>query len=221
MYLHDCQDTQTRRTGLAYAADMLRAGELVVFPTDTLYAVGADAFNEKAVHALLAAKHRGGDKPASVLVGDPTALDALAAHVPPAGRQLIDAFWPGALSLVVPAAASLTCDLGQTHGTVMVRMPQHPVALELLRKTGPLAQSSANLTGHPPATTAEQACTYFGAAVRVYLDGGTTRNRPSTIVDVTKGDNPVILRDGAVPHDQIAAVLRQQGPASALQGPKN
>ena len=206
MTIYDCHVTETRRSGLSHAGDALRSGRLVVFPTDTVYAVGADAFHTEAVHALLAAKQRGSGKPASILVGSSAALDSLVASVPSPAHHLIQAFWPGALSLVLQATPHLSCDLGQTGGTIMVRMPSNPIALELL-ETGPIAQSSANQTGYPPATTVEQARTYLGAAVTVYLDGGTTGDLPSTIVDLTTASRPAILREGAISSADISEVL--------------
>jgi L-threonylcarbamoyladenylate synthase len=205
MTVYDCHAPEIRQTGLSHAGDALRSGRLVVFPTDTLYAVGSDAFNRESVHALLAAKQRGGDKPASVLVGSSAALDDLVASVPLPAHHLIQAFWPGALSLVLQAAPHLPCDLGRTRGTIMVRMPLHPVALELL-EAGPIAQSSANQTGRPPATTVEQARKYLGAAVSVYLDGGTSGNLPSTIVDLSTR-HPAILREGAISSTEVSDVL--------------
>nr|WP_245718377.1 L-threonylcarbamoyladenylate synthase [Nocardia miyunensis] len=133
-----------------------------MFPTDTLYAIAADAFAPLAVRNLLAAKQRGPDKPASILIGDPMTAETLTSSLPPAARRLIETFWPGALSLLLHAAPTLAWNLGNTGGTVMIRMPNHPLALALLRSVGPLAHSSANLTGRPPATTFEQAGTQLG-----------------------------------------------------------
>ncbi|MFJ9683644.1 L-threonylcarbamoyladenylate synthase [Streptomyces sp. NPDC101194] len=208
MHVYDCRTEAARQTGITHATDALRAGHLTVFPTDTVYAIGADPFNPRAVHALLTAKQRDADKPASVLVADPATAEALVQTLPPAARRLTEAFWPGALSLILPAAPTLAWNLGNTHGTVMLRMPDHPLALALLRSAGPIAQSSANLTGRPPATTAEQARRQLGDTVHTYLDGGPTgTNMPSTIVDLTTADTPVILREGALPHTAIKEIL--------------
>jgi len=186
---------------------MVRAGELVVIPTDTVYGIGCDAFSMSAVHALLAAKGRGPDMPVGVLVGSWSTIDGLALSVPYQARQLIEAFWPGDLSIVVHHAPSLSWDLGRTGGTVMVRMPLHPVAIELLRDTGPMAVSSANRSGQPPAATVDEARDQLGDSVRVYLDGGPSGEPvPSTIVDLT-GDEPVVLREGAVPITAVSDVL--------------
>ena len=143
----DCADPDARADGLAAAARAVRAGSLVVLPTDTVYGLGCDAFSAAAVRALLAAKSRGPDMPVPVLVGSWSTIDGLVLGVPRAARDLIEAFWPGGLSLVLPHAPSLAWDLGSTKGTVMLRMPLHPVALELLRDVGPMAVSSANVSG--------------------------------------------------------------------------
>ncbi len=204
---YDCGRPDSRAAGLAAAAVSVRAGALVVMPTDTLYGIGCDAFSSGAVRSLLAAKHRGPDMPVPVLVGSWSTIDGLVASVPPAARLLIEAFWPGGLSLVLPHALSLAWDLGDTRGTVMLRMPLHPVALELLREVGPMAVSSANVSGQPPATTAGQAGDQLGDSVEVYLDGGPARRAiPSTIVDLT-GGVPMVLREGAVAVDALGEVL--------------
>jgi L-threonylcarbamoyladenylate synthase len=149
----DCTDAEQRSRGLEAAERALKFGELVVLPTDTVYGLAADAFSASAVDGLLAAKRRGRDMPVPVLVGAWSTLDGLVDVLPPAADLLRKAFWPGGLTLVVRHAASLVWDLGDAYGTVAVRMPMHPVALELLGRTGPLAVSSANVSGSPPAAT--------------------------------------------------------------------
>jgi tRNA threonylcarbamoyl adenosine modification protein (Sua5/YciO/YrdC/YwlC family) len=145
--------------------------------------------------------------PVPVLVGSWNTIDGLVYSVRPQTRDLIRAFWPGGLSLVVEQAPSLAWDLGDTRGTVMLRMPLHPVALELLREVGPLAVSSANVSGQPPATTVEEAREQLGGSASVYLDGGRAeQGQASTIVDLT-GATPRILREGAVPTGDVANVL--------------
>lgn len=176
-------------------------------PTDTLYGIAADAFDSDAVSSLLQAKRRGRDMPVPVLVGSWNTIDGLVFSVRPQARELIHAFWPGGLSLVVQQAPSLAWDLGDTRGTVMLRMPLHPVALELLRDVGPLAVSSANVSGSPPASTAAEARNQLGESASVYLDGGPSEQAvASTIVDLTS-DQPRILRAGAVATGDIADVL--------------
>ncbi|MEV6659938.1 L-threonylcarbamoyladenylate synthase [Nocardia fluminea] len=205
--VYDCAESDSRAAGITAATSALKSGRLVVMPTDTLYGLAADAFDSAAVSDLLAAKRRGRDMPVPVLVGSWHTIDGLVFSVRPQARELIRAFWPGALSLVVQAAPSLAWDLGDTRGTVMLRMPLHPVALELLREVGPLAVSSANVSGQPPATTAAQAREQLGSLASVYLDGGPADHAvASTIVDLT-ADQPRVLREGAVPVADIAEVL--------------
>jgi L-threonylcarbamoyladenylate synthase len=203
----DCTDETQRASGIASAAGALKAGRLVVLPTDTVYGLAADAFDNVAVAALLGAKGRGRDMPVPVLVGSWQTIDGLVYTVPHAARELIQAFWPGALSLVVQQAPSLQWDLGDSQGTVMLRMPLQPVAIELLREVGPLAVSSANISGRPPAVTADDAHRQLGDLVEVYLDAGPSQQQAaSTIVDLT-GTTPRILRSGPVSADDVAAVL--------------
>ncbi|MBF6187846.1 MULTISPECIES: L-threonylcarbamoyladenylate synthase [Nocardia] len=205
--VYDCADPDSRAAGLTAATSALKSGRLVVMPTDTLYGLAADAFDSTAVAELLAAKRRGRDMPVPVLVGSWNTIDGLVFSVRPQARDLIRAFWPGGLSLVVQQAPSLAWDLGDTRGTVMLRMPLHPVALDLLRDVGPLAVSSANVSGQPPATTAAVAREQLGSLVSVYLDGGPAAHAvASTIVDLT-ADRPRILREGAVSAAEIAEVL--------------
>src|SRR5271165_3309126 len=206
----DCADPAQRTEGLAAAVTAVLAGELVVLPTDTVYGVGADAFSPAAVNRLLTAKGRGRNMPPPVLVGTVRAAEALVEDLGPDGRQLIDEFWPGGLTIVCRAARTLSWDLGDTRGTVAIRMPEHPVALDLLRETGPMAVSSANATGSAAATTAAEARDQLGESVTVYLDGGSSVTAmASTIVDLT-GPQPRLLRRGAISVGrlrEVAAVL--------------
>jgi L-threonylcarbamoyladenylate synthase len=203
----DCSDAEQRTKGVEAAVSAVKSGRLVVMPTDTVYGIGADAFDSSAVAALLAAKGRGRDMPVGVLVGSWHTIDGLVYSVPPAARELIRAFWPGALSLVVRQAPSLQWDLGDANGTVMLRMPLHPVAIELLREVGPMAVSSANVSGRPAAVTAADARDQLGDLVGVYLEAGTSaQEAASTIVDLT-GADPRILRVGPVTAAQVAEVL--------------
>lgn len=205
--MYDCRVPESRAEGLAAAAAAVRSGRLVVLPTDTVYGLGCDAFDAAGVRALLAAKGRGPQMPVPVLVGSWTTIDGLALGVSRRARSLIEAFWPGGLSLVVNHTPTLAWELGDTRGTVMLRMPLHPVAIELLREIGPMAVSSANRTGQTPATTAAEAQRQLGDDVAVYLDGGASGDPvPSTIVDLT-GDEPRILREGAVTAAAVSEVL--------------
>lgn len=203
----DCRDPGNRADAIAAAAAAVKSGRLVVLPTDTVYGLGADAFDASAVAALLEAKGRGRDMPVGVLVGSWHTVEGLVYSVPESTRELIRAFWPGALSLVVQQAPSLQWDLGDARGTVMVRIPLQPVAIELLRQTGPMAVSSANVSGRPAANTAPEARDQLGDLVDVYLDGGRAQQQAaSTILDLT-GPEPRILREGPVGADAIAKVL--------------
>jgi L-threonylcarbamoyladenylate synthase len=207
---YDCSDPDARVEGLAAAARTVRGGRLVVLPTDTVYGIGCDAFSSTAVRSLLAAKRRGPDMPVPVLVGSWSTIDGLVLGVPKTARDLIEAFWPGGLSIVLPHAPSLDWDLGSTKGTVMLRMPLHPVALELLRDVGPMAVSSANVSGSPPAASAAEAQAQLGDSVAVYLDGGPSGEPiASTVVDLT-GDDPRVLREGAVSTAAVAEVLGRE-----------
>jgi tRNA threonylcarbamoyl adenosine modification protein (Sua5/YciO/YrdC/YwlC family) len=204
---YDCTDATERKTGLREAAAAVRRRELVVLPTDTVYGVGADAFSREAVHDLLDAKGRGRNMPSPVLVGSPNTLHGLVTDFSELAWELVDAFWPGALTLVARHQPSLTWDLGETRGTVAVRMPLHPVAIELLTEFGPMAVSSANLTGRPSPQTCDAAQEMLGDAVSVYLDGGPTAAPvPSSIVDVT-GKVPVLLRAGAIGAEELRKVV--------------
>jgi tRNA threonylcarbamoyl adenosine modification protein (Sua5/YciO/YrdC/YwlC family) len=176
-----------------------------------VYGVAADAFSPRAVQRLLDAKGRTRQSPPPVLVPGINTLEALAAEIPDAVRHLVDAFWPGGLTIVLQAQPSLSWDLGETQGTVAVRMPAHRIARELLEETGPLAVSSANLTGKPAASTAAEASDMLGDSVSVYLDAGRAGDVASTIVDATAlavpGGVVTVLRDGAVSREQLREVI--------------
>ncbi|WP_456696471.1 L-threonylcarbamoyladenylate synthase [Aeromicrobium sp. P5_D10] len=194
----DCSVDEEFDRGLLAAQAALEAGKLVVLPTDTVYGLAADAFSPQAVQNLLNAKGRGRDMPPPVLVGSPTTLDALAIDIPSWLRSTVEALWPGPLTVILRQQPSLTWDLGETHNTVAVRMPDDKRALALIKQTGPLAVSSANTTGDPAAQTIEQAQDMLGGRVSVYLDGGPSQSDvPSTILDAT-GSTPRILRQGAI-----------------------
>ncbi|MCS4274899.1 tRNA threonylcarbamoyl adenosine modification protein (Sua5/YciO/YrdC/YwlC family) [Mycetocola sp. BIGb0189] len=209
--IYDCAESAQLVTGLKLAASSLGRGELVVIPTDTVYGVAADAFSPAAVRALLAAKGRGRQQPPPVLVADVGTLHALAESVPAIVTELVAAFWPGGLTIVLNAQPSLAWDLGDTHGTVAVRMPDNPIALALLRETGPLAVSSANLTGLPSATSAADAELMLGTSVHIYLDGGPVGQTASTIIDASRLSGPGgkvhVLRDGAISREQLRGIL--------------
>jgi len=205
--LYDCRAVAERDRGIAAAVEAVKSGELVVLPTDTVYGVGADAFTAHAVNALQNARSTERRVPPPVLVGSRHTLDGLVYSLPKAARELADAFWPGALTIMVEHSPSLQWDLGETGGVVAVRMPLHPVALEVLREVGPMAVTTANKIGQPPPVTAEEARDQLEYAVRIYLEAGEAPDpAPSTIVDVT-GDVPRVLRNGAVPFEKLRDVV--------------
>ncbi|MET7424065.1 L-threonylcarbamoyladenylate synthase [Dactylosporangium sp. NPDC005555] len=203
--LYDCSQLAERERGIAAAIEAVGRGDLVVLPTDTVYGIGADAFKTWSVTALNNAK--GSTAPVPVLVGSRHTLDGLVFGLPQAARDLVDAFWPGALTIVVEHAPSLQWDLGGGDGTVAVRMPLHPIALEVLRETGPMAVSSANKLGQPAAETATEARDQLGYAVSVYLEGGPCPEPvASTIISVTNSEHRV-LRAGAIPVEKLREVV--------------
>ena len=219
MALHDTSVPEQLLTGMRLARGAIGRGELVVIPTDTVYGVAADAFTPAAVQRLLDAKGRGRQSPPPVLVPGIPTLDALAESVPSEVRDLVAEFWPGGLTVVLRARSTLNWDLGETRGTVALRMPSHPIALELLSETGPLAVSSANHTGQTAAMTAAEAQAMFGDAVAVYLEAGPAgadyadvpAGTGSTIVDATALGHPEgrvrILRHGVIAESEIARVV--------------
>ena len=214
-------DPDELEAGIANAALEVQRGRLVVLPTDTVYGVGADAFDARAVTRLLAAKGRGREMPPPVLVSAATTLDALAVGVPAYARALVEELWPGPLTLVCRQQPSLQWDLGDTRGTVAVRMPDHEVAIELLSRTGPLAVSSANKTGMPAATDADAAEAMLGNEVAVILDDGPTPGaEPSTIVDVTGMGGGRLLRQGALSLERLNEVVFSLGVEITADGPE-
>jgi L-threonylcarbamoyladenylate synthase len=205
--LYDCRTIADRDRGVAAAVEAAKSGELVVMPTDTVYGVGADAFTSHAITALHHARNVTDRVPPPVLVGSRHTLDGLVYSLPKAARELADAFWPGPLTLYVEHSPSLQWDLGDTGGQVAVRMPLHPVALEVLREVGPMAVTTANKIGQPAPVTAEEARDQLEYAVRIYLEAGPAADpAPSTIIDCT-GDVPLILRAGAIPLEKLRDVV--------------
>lgn len=214
----DCSVEAELLAGLRAARGAIGRGELVVMPTDTVYGLAADAFRPEAVQRLLEAKERDRDAPPPVLIPGIPTLAALSEVVPDEITALVREFWPGALTVVVEARESLTWDLGETRGTVALRMPDDTIALNLLADTGPLAVSSANLSGRPAALTCHDALDMLGDRVAVYLDAGPRGTAPvngrdngSTIVDATSLGLPEgrlrILRHGVIPDGEIARIV--------------
>jgi tRNA threonylcarbamoyl adenosine modification protein (Sua5/YciO/YrdC/YwlC family) len=219
--IYDCSLDTDLLTGMRLAKVAIGRKELVVLPTDTVYGLACDAFSHEGVKKLLETKGRDRQSPPPVLIGNAAALDGLAQDIPALAHKLADTFWPGALTMILKAQPSLTWDLGETKGTVALRMPDHKIALALLQETGPLAVSSANLTGEPAAITCQQAEGYLGSNVKVYLDGGSSpKGEASTIVDLTDLVDVVesngevkttgkvrVVRRGALSVDKLKLVL--------------
>ncbi|WP_334171478.1 L-threonylcarbamoyladenylate synthase, partial [Sinomonas sp.] len=209
---YNCSDRERRAEGLAHAQRAIAAKQCVVMPTDTVYGIAADAFSAQAVATLLAAKGRGRSMPPPVLIPRLQTMDGLATEVPEAGRRLAERFWPGPLTLIFHAQPSLTWDLGDTQGTVALRIPDDEIAQALLTITGPLAVSSANRTGHKAAQTADEAREQLAESVEVYLDGGfrpvdgSAEGVPSTIVDCT-GERLRVVRQGGVSLEALREIV--------------
>lgn len=209
MEIIDCkvaQTTQMNETQLEAVAQAITADQPIVFPTDTVYGIGGNPASRVAVDAVLAAKGRGRQMPPPVLLANPQQVEIVAKNVPDVAYRLMEAFWPGPLTLILSTGQGVKYDLGNLPDTIAVRMPDHPVALQILERTGPLAVTSANLTGQPPATDCAQAVEYFGNQVALYFDGGATAgNVPSTIVSCV--DEVKILRLGKLTETEIFEVV--------------
>lgn len=215
--MYDCADPASLLDGIRAARTAIAAGQCIVIPTDTVYGIAADAFSHAAVAGLLAAKGRDRGFPPPVLVADPPMAGALAEHVPAELQPLLEAHWPGPLTVILRAPPSLTWDLGDTGGTVAIRVPDHPIALGLLRETGPLAVSSANRHGMPAATDAAAAAEMLGERIALVLDAGRvgaadepSPQNGSTILDCTAladGGTARVVRQGVLPREAIAALL--------------
>jgi len=183
------------------ARQAIKDGECIVLPTDTVYGIGVDAFSADAVQRLLDAKKRGRDMPPPVLIGEPALIKTLAAEVPQTAQALVDRHWPGALTVICRIQPSLRMDLGDTEGTIALRVPDHELARDILRRTGPMAVSSANISGQSAALTCDEAIEQLGDAVSIYLDGGPlggAGRAPSTIVDFSRREDGEVLRRGAI-----------------------
>lgn len=209
--IYDCSVDVELLGGFRQAKVALDRSEVVVIPTDTVYGLAADAFSAKGVEQLLALKGRDRTSPPPVLIPKVETMSALATDLPLIANQLAAAFWPGALTMVLKAQLSLDWDLGDTRGTVALRVPDHKITLALLEDVGPLAVSSANLTGEPAAVTAQQAADYFKEKVPVYLDAGSSpKGEASTILDLSqvRDGQPIrVLRKGAISLERIRSVI--------------
>jgi L-threonylcarbamoyladenylate synthase len=210
----DCtgDDPESIAEACEAARQSIKDGECIVLPTDTVYGIGVDAFSAEAVQRLLDAKNRGRDMPPPVLIGEPALIRTLAADVPQTAQALVDRHWPGALTVICRIQPSLRMDLGDAEGTIALRVPDHELARDILRRTGPMAVSSANLSGQKAALTCDEAIEQLGDSVSIYLDGGplgAVSGAPSTIVDFTRREDGEVLRRGAI----SVATLRETAPS--------
>ncbi len=208
---YNCTNEQQRVEGLAHAQKAIAAKQIIVMPTDTVYGVAADAFSPQAVATLLAAKGRGRNMPPPVLIPRIGTMEGLATEISDDARKLAEKYWPGPLTLIFHAQPTLTWDLGETKGTVALRVPDDQLALDLLTITGPLAVSSANRTGQAAAQTGSEARSQLAESVEVYLEGGFrplegTAPTPSTIVDAT-GLRLRVVREGAISLEEIQRMI--------------
>ena len=220
----DCTtgDAAALDDALEAARTAVEAGECIVLPTDTVYGIGADAFNGEAVQRLLDAKMRGRDMPPPVLIADASLIRALATDVPDEAKDLVAQHWPGALTVICRIQPSLRMDLGETEGTIALRVPDHELAREILRRTGPMAVSSANLSGKPAALSCDEAVDQLGDRVSVYLDGGTlsaTAGAPSTIIDFTQRNGGEVLRRGALSFEVLRQTLPELVDLTVVEDP--
>ena len=184
----------------------LASGHIVGLPTDTVYGLAADPFHTGAADRLFKVKRRPRERDLPVLVADREQALSMATAVPRAARRLMDHFWPGALTIVLPRNPEVAADLGTDDLTVGVRCPGHPVPRALCRAAGPLATTSANLHGQPTLTTAAEVASVFKGSVPLVVDGGTCSGSPSTVVDCT-GEEPKLLREGRIPWADVVAAL--------------
>jgi L-threonylcarbamoyladenylate synthase len=189
------------------AVTLIKSGGLIAFPTDTVYGIGASAFQADAIERIYLVKGRSTLKAIPILLGDPTIAEQITPPLSPIVKKLADNFWPGPLTLVLPLLSSLPENLSPTP-TIGLRVPDHPFVLALLQETGPLAATSANISGMPSALTADEVQSQLGGKVDLILDGGRSPGeKASTVLDCTT-DNPVVLREGPLTWEYITAVLQ-------------
>jgi L-threonylcarbamoyladenylate synthase len=191
--------------------EVLRNGGVIAFPTDTVYGIAVPVFDAAGIERLYEIKERGSLKAIAVLIGDSDQIESLACGVPEMARPLMEHFWPGPLTLVISSLPSLPANLSPGP-TVGVRMPDHPFTLAFLRQSGPLATTSANLSGGENSLDASQVLDQLGGRIELILDGGKTAGgMPSTVVDCT-GNTPVILRQGPISEDDLFAAIKSDNP---------
>lgn len=207
------------KSKLKVAAKLLREGKLVAFPTETVYGLGADALNDKAVKRIFEAKGRPADNPLIVHIAEREWMERLAREVPEKAWKLAEKFWPGPLTLVLPAKDEVPRVTTGGLDTVAIRMPAHPIALELIRLSGlPVAAPSANISGRPSPTSAEHVIDDFYGKIECIVDGGETPiGVESTVIDLTE-EKPVLLRPGGLPVEEIEKVIGKVEIHPAVKG---
>ena len=204
--IFSCDDPKQREGGVQAAVKAVRAGELILLPTDTIYGIGADPFNTGAVESLRSVKGMAPSIPLPILVGNWNAFEAVVQGVDAPVRTLIEAFWPGPLTLVTRQTETLSWNIGGSASIVQVRMPDHAVALDVLNESGPIAVSGATRTRLGPIATVAEAEEQFGELVSVYLDDGRLGHSVSTIVDCT-GSVMRVRRKGSISIDELQQVV--------------
>ena len=200
--------TASSPDAIRQALEVLQAGGLVAFPTDTVYGVGALAFDGKAVESIYAAKDRPSEKAIPVLIADAADINKITSEVPPMAKKLAERFWPGPLTIVVPKHLSLPDSVSATN-TVGIRVPDHDVARIVLRAAGPIAVTSANISGRPSPSTAQEVLAQLKGRISLIIDGGKTPGGiPSTVVDCS-ASRPIIVREGPISLEKILASAEQ------------
>ncbi len=193
-------------SGFQTALEILQSGGIVAFPTDTVYGLGSLAFNNAAIESIYTAKDRPIEKAIPILIGDLSDLEQVADDIPDMALRFATRFWPGPLTCIVPKKQTLPLAVSAT-STVAVRIPDHLNARALLRAAGPMAVTSANISGQPSPSTAQEVYEQLNGRIPLILDGGKTKGGiPSTLVDCT-GKEPVILREGPISLDELLAAL--------------
>jgi L-threonylcarbamoyladenylate synthase len=193
---------------LSQAVEALKGGDVIVFPTETFYGLGADAFDHSAVEKVVSLKGRSPESPIAVIIGDEKALESIVTEIPPEARKLIEHFWPGPLTLILPAKQGLPQALLNPRGGIGVRISGHPLATRLTREFGrPLTATSANPTGKKPARTLTEARAYFSNHIEVFVDGGKLGGKRGSTVAEVVGNQLRIIREGEIDSEKLEEVL--------------
>jgi L-threonylcarbamoyladenylate synthase len=199
---------ETRADNLAAAVTALGRGDVIVFPTETLYGLGADALNFTAVEKIFQLKGRDPNNPFPVLVSDRSMLNLLVENISPLAEKLIERFWPGPLTLVLPARHDIPPPLVNSTGAIGVRISSQPIASEIVRMLGrPLTATSANPSGQPPAQTLAQARDYFSGKIEIFIDGGALTSKTGSTVAAVAGNKIKIIRAGEIAKSELEQAL--------------